>query len=176
MVQDGKPDYFAVVFDAPGRTFRDDLFPEYKANRSAPPTDLELQIPLIKDMLEALRVPVLGEPGYEADDVIATVAVAAARKGMDVFICSSDKDCRQLLGDRVKVFDLRKQRVYDRDALLQDWGIAPEQVGRPSSTASTVWACRRPPRPVVCSPCAGSTCRPPKTSRPRYICYGCSIP
>jgi DNA polymerase-1 len=123
-----RPDYLLAVFDMPGPTFRDQILPEYKANRSPPPSDLQLQFPLIKEMLEAMRVPVLGLPGFEADDVIATVATAAAGKGMDVFICSSDKDCRQLLSDRIKVFDLRKQRIYDRETLLQDWGIAPEQV------------------------------------------------
>jgi DNA polymerase-1 len=123
-----RPDYLLAVFDMAGPTFRDAIFPEYKANRSAPPSDLELQFPLIKQMLDGLRVPVLGLAGYEADDVIATVATAAANKGMDVFICSSDKDCRQLITDRVRIFDLRKQRIYDRETLRQDWGIAPEQV------------------------------------------------
>jgi DNA polymerase-1 len=123
-----RPDYLLAVFDMAGPTFREEILPEYKANRSAPPSDLQLQIPLIKEMLDALRVPVLGVPGYEADDVIATVATAAAARGLDVYICSSDKDCRQLLGDRINIFDLRKQRVYDRERLREDWGIAPEQV------------------------------------------------
>ena len=123
-----RPDYLLAVFDMAGPTFRDKILPEYKANRSAPPSDLQLQIPLIKDMLDGLRVPVLGVPGFEADDVIATVATAAAARGIDVFICSSDKDCRQLLGDHVNIFDLRKQRLYDRERLREDWGIAPEQV------------------------------------------------
>src|SRR5262249_3895385 len=74
------------------------------------------------------RVPVLGAAGYEADDVIATVAVAAAQRGMEVFVCSSDKDCRQLISDRVKIFNLRKHEVYDAAALQADWGVRPEQV------------------------------------------------
>jgi DNA polymerase I len=127
-LRERRPDYLLAVFDMPAPTFREKIYPAYKANRSPPPSDLQLQFPLVRDMLAAMRVPVLGEPGYEADDVIATVATAAARKGIDVFICSSDKDCRQLLGDKIKVFDLRKQRVYDREALKSDWGIAPEQV------------------------------------------------
>src|SRR5947209_11732295 len=104
-----RPDYLLAAFDVAGPTFRDEIFPEYKAGRGPMPDDLQLQIPLIGEMLEAMRVPILGVTGYEADDVIATVAAAAAAKGIDAFICSSDKDCRQLLSDRIKVFDLRKQ-------------------------------------------------------------------
>ncbi len=123
-----RPDYLLAAFDVAGPTFRDEIYPEYKAGRSAMPDDLQLQIPLIVQMLEAMRVPVLGVTGYEADDVIATVAAAAAAKGLDAYICSSDKDCRQLLGDRVNIYDLRKQRVFDRQALFADWGVTPEQV------------------------------------------------
>jgi DNA polymerase-1 len=123
-----KPDYLVCVFDAPGRTFRDDIFPEYKAHRGPMPDDLQLQIPLIQQLLDAMCIPVLAVEGYEADDVIATVAAAGAKRGLDVFICSSDKDCRQLIGDHVKIFNLRKRQVFDREALQQDWGIKPEQV------------------------------------------------
>src|SRR5207253_746643 len=75
-----------------------------------------------------MRVPVVGMPGYEADDLIATLAVAGAERGLDVLICSSDKDCRQLIGDRVMVFNVRKREVYDAAALAADWGVRPEQV------------------------------------------------
>jgi DNA polymerase-1 len=69
-----------------------------------------------------MRLPVLGVPGYEADDVIATVARAAAARGLDVFLCTSDKDCRQLLSDRIKIFNLRKQQVFGAEQLQEDWG------------------------------------------------------
>src|SRR5262249_22438485 len=75
-----------------------------------------------------MRIPVLGVEGYEADDVIATLARLGDERGMEVFICSSDKDCRQLLSDHVKIFNLRKLEVFDRDSLVKDWGINPEQV------------------------------------------------
>jgi DNA polymerase-1 len=123
-----KPDYLVAVFDLPGKTFRDALYPEYKAQRAPAPDDLHMQIPLIRQVLEAMRIPVLGVEGYEADDVIATVAAAAAQRGMEVFICTTDKDCRQLIDDRVRLFNLRKHTLLDRDGLLQDWGIRPEQV------------------------------------------------
>ena len=123
-----KPTYLVCAFDVAGPTFRDEIYPEYKAHRSPMPDDLQLQIPLIHELLEGMRIPVLGVEGYEADDVIATLAKAGEREGIDVFICSSDKDCRQLLSDRVKIFNLRKQEVFDRESLQKDWGIAPEQV------------------------------------------------
>jgi DNA polymerase-1 len=123
-----KPDYLLAVFDRPGKTFRDALYPQYKAQRPPVPDDLHAQIPLICKTLEAMHVPVLGVEGYEADDVIATVAAAAAQRGLEVFICTTDKDCRQLIDDHVRLFNLRKRTVLDRDGLLQDWGIRPEQV------------------------------------------------
>ena len=92
------------------------------------PDDLQLQIPLIQQMLEAMRIPVLALAGFEADDLLATLAAAGAAKGIDVFICSSDKDCRQLLSDKVKIFNLRKREVFDAASLQNDWGIRPEQV------------------------------------------------
>src|SRR5262249_25459939 len=109
-------------------TLRTELYAEYKAHRAPMPDDLRLQIPLIREMLDAMRIPVLGLAGYEADDVIATLAVAGDQRGLDVFICSSDKDCRQLLSERVKVFSLRKREMYDVASLAADWGVRPEQV------------------------------------------------
>ena len=92
------------------------------------PDDLSLQIPLIREALESLGIPVLSHPRYEADDVLATLAVAADRRGIDTFICTSDKDCRQLITDRVRLFNLRKREEFGRAELLADWGITPEQV------------------------------------------------
>lgn len=123
-----KPDYLVCAFDVPGPTFRDTIYPEYKAHRPPMPDDLQLQIPLIQEMLQAMRIPIIGMQGFEADDIIATLARAGAERGLDVLICSSDKDCRQLIGDRVRMYSLRKRQVFDREALQKDWGIKPEQV------------------------------------------------
>src|SRR5207244_2680146 len=109
-----KPDYLVSVFDVPGPTFRERIYPEYKAHRAAMPDDLQPQIPLIHQLLEAMRIPVLGQSGFEADDLIATVATEAARRGLDVFICTTDKDCRQLIGDRVRMYNLRKKEILDQ--------------------------------------------------------------
>lgn len=123
-----KPDFLVVCFDAPGKTFRDDIVDDYKAHRAPMPDDLQLQVPLIRQMLEAMRIPIVEKPGFEADDIIATLATAGAELGMDVFVCSSDKDCRQLLSEKIKIFSLRKREVFDAAALKADWGVTPEQV------------------------------------------------
>lgn len=123
-----KPTHLVVCFDAPGKTFRDSIAPDYKANRGPMPDDLQLQVPMILEMLAGMRIPVLSLEGYEADDLIATVAVAGADNGFEVYICSSDKDCRQLLSDRIKVFSLRKREIFDAESLQKEWGIGPEQV------------------------------------------------
>jgi DNA polymerase-1 len=85
-----RPEYLLVIFDAPGKTFRDDLYAEYKAHRAPMPDDLQMQIPLIHQLTEAMRIPVLSKARYEADDLIATLARAGEQRGLDVFICSSD--------------------------------------------------------------------------------------
>ena len=122
-----KPTRLLCIFDA-GPSFRSDLFVEYKAHRSPMPDDLRLQIPMIHDLLDGFRIPKLSQAGFEADDLIATLARAGDAEGMEVFICTTDKDCRQLLSDRVRMFNLRKKEIYDRDSLQKDWGVAPEQV------------------------------------------------
>jgi DNA polymerase-1 len=126
--QDRKPAYLVCAFDIGEPTVRTEVYAEYKAHRAPMPDDLRLQIPMIHEMLAAMRVPVVGLAGYEADDLIATLSVAGAQRGLEVFICSSDKDCRQLLSERVKVFNVRKREIYDAAALAAEWGVKPEQV------------------------------------------------
>lgn len=123
-----KPDYLVCAFDRAEPTFRSDIYPDYKAHREAMPNDLQLQLPHIHRLLDAMAVPVVSHPRYEADDVLATIAAAGARRGLEVFLCSSDKDCRQLIDDRVRMYSLRKRQVFGREELLADWGIKPEQV------------------------------------------------
>jgi DNA polymerase-1 len=123
-----KPDFLLVVFDPPGKTFRDTLYADYKANRPPPPDELQSQFPVIRRMLETLNIPCLEVQGFEADDVLATLATQAEHQGMDVFLVTGDKDCRQLISDRVKVYNVRKDMVFDTTALQADWGIAPHQV------------------------------------------------
>lgn len=122
-----KPTYLVCAFDV-GPTFREEMYADYKAHRAPMPDDLQLQVPLIEKMLRAMGIPMLTAPGFEADDLIATLAVAGATHGMEVFICSSDKDLRQLLAPDVKIFNLRKQEIFDAQALEKDWGVKAEQV------------------------------------------------
>ena len=96
------------------------------------PDDLVPQIPVIRRVFEGFRVPVLIQPGIEADDVIATLARRGEERGLDVFICTADKDARQLLDDHIRIYNLRKQKVLDVAALKADWGIRPTR----SSTCS----------------------------------------
>jgi DNA polymerase-1 len=126
--EEKRPDYLLCAFDAPGDTFRHAFYPEYKANRGPMPDDLVPQIPEIHRLLEALRVPVVSQVGIEADDLIATVAQAASGRGMRVFICTSDKDCRQLLDERTRLYSLRKHQAFGPDELMADWGVTPQQV------------------------------------------------
>ena len=123
-----KPDYLVCAFDRPEPTFRSELFPDYKAHREAPPDDLVSQFSLILRATEALNIPVVSHPRYEADDVLATLARAAAKRGLDVYLCTSDKDCRQLIDDHVRLYNLRKHQEFGRAELLEDWGVRPDQV------------------------------------------------
>ncbi len=123
-----KPDYLLCAFDPPGRTFRHDIYEPYKANRAPMPDDLRPQIPNIQRFLAALAIPVLAVPGYEADDVLAAVAWQAQQRGGECFLVTSDKDCRQLINDQVKLYNIRKNEVVDAAAVQEQWGIRPEQV------------------------------------------------
>lgn len=119
----------ACVFDAPGKTFRDDVFPEYKANRASMPEDLRAQIPPIHEITKALGWPVLMEDGIEADDVIGTLARRAVEQGFDeVVISTGDKDMAQLVTDKIKLVDTMKNAVSDRNAVLEKFGVYPEQI------------------------------------------------
>ena len=121
-----RPDRFFCAFDLKGKTFRRELYPQYKANRTEAPPELPPQIPRIAEIIEAFQIPILKHEGYEADDVIATVAATASSDHM-VTVVSPDKDCRQLLSEHVRIFNLRKRCFYDVESLLADWGITPQQ-------------------------------------------------
>ncbi len=123
-----KPDYLAAAFDGGGRVFRSDLYEEYKAQRKAMPEDLVPQIAVIRRLFEAFQVPVILVEGFEADDLIATLADRGVERGLDVVICTADKDARQLLGPHTVLYNLRKDAILDVAALKADWGVGPERV------------------------------------------------
>ena len=128
LLRDKKPDYLAAAFDGPGPVFRSEIFAEYKATRKEMPIDLVPQIPVIRRLFDGFRVPVFIEPMMEADDVIATLARRGEERGLDVLIVTADKDARQLIGDQIRIFNIRKNTVLDAAGLLEDWGIRPDQV------------------------------------------------
>ena len=124
-----KPDYIAIVWEGEGPTFRDEQFEEYKANREEMPTDLAQQLPLIRRVLDAMRMPVVKEDGYEADDAIGSLARQAAEHDVDVYVVSSDKDLMQLVGDRVWFLNpMKDDMIYDAAGVKEFMGVEPRQI------------------------------------------------
>jgi DNA polymerase-1 len=123
------PQYMAAIFESLGKTHRDELFAEYKANRSETPPDLIVQIPYVERLLAALHIPVIQYPGFEADDVIGTLSRKAAEAGCQVVIVSSDKDMLQLVTDRVSMLNPAKDDTwYDPAKVKEFMGVEPRQV------------------------------------------------
>ena len=128
LLETKQPDFLFCAFDLPGKTFRHELYEQYKAGRPDMHEDLVPQIDSVHRMVEALGIPLLACPGFEADDIVATVARLTEELGGRCFIVSGDKDCRQLITERVKLYNIRKDEIIDRNVLEQEWGIAPNQV------------------------------------------------
>ncbi len=133
LIREEQPDYLALAWDAPGPTFRDALSAEYKATRAAMPDDLVRQLPYVRRLFEALRVPVLEVPGFEADDTLATlVERALALPDVEVLIVSGDKDLLQLVGPRVHVLSVSGRTgepvLYDEAKVRERWGVEPGQI------------------------------------------------
>jgi len=122
------PTHFAVIFDYSSTTFRNEIYPEYKANRDAPPEDLRPQFGLIRQATQAFNVPCIEKQGYEADDLIATYAREAAEIGADVTIISSDKDLMQLINDNVIMYDTMKDRRIRTKEVIEKFGVGPEKM------------------------------------------------
>ncbi|MFV0446503.1 MAG: DNA polymerase I [Planctomycetaceae bacterium] len=128
LLKEKQPTHLICAMESEAPAKRVAMYSEYKANREESPNDLRPQIPLILDVVSAYNIPVVSAPGWEADDVIATLATRAAADGMDVRIVSSDKDLRQLIGPHVKLYSIRKRQFFDETELQQEWGIRPDQV------------------------------------------------
>ena len=121
-------DYLVVVFDAPGKTFRDDIYPDYKSNRPPMPDDLRAQIAPTHDVIQAMGIPLLSVAAVEADDVIGTLSTTASAMSIDTDIMSGDKDLAQLVGKRVRLIDSMKGETYDTAGIKSRFGVAPEQI------------------------------------------------
>jgi DNA polymerase I len=128
LIEKKKPTALICAFDMSGPTFRHEMYDAYKADRGEMPADLRSQIPKIREVLDALAIPILESPAFEADDVLATIARLCDEAGANCYIVTGDKDARQLISDHVAVYNIRKDEVYRHEALAADWGIAPTQV------------------------------------------------
>jgi len=129
LVKDWKPDYLAVVYDVSAPTFRDKLFADYKAQRPPMPEDLSVQLPFVRRYCQAMRLPILEYPGYEADDVIGALAHASTKHALETFIVTSDKDLMQLVGGNVRVLNPSKgDLIIDAKKVEELMGVPPEKV------------------------------------------------
>ena len=128
LIKDFQPRQIAVVFDAPGRTFRDELFAEYKAQRPGMPDELRSQIPPLLAIIRAQGLPILREPGVEADDVIGTLACRAAREGQRVLISTGDKDMAQLVNDSISLINTMNDSRLNREGVKLKFDVYPEQI------------------------------------------------
>ena len=128
LVSDGNPDYFAVVFDAPGKTFRDDWYPQYKANRAPMPGELALQIPPLHDAIRAEGWPLVVVDGVEADDVIGTLVHQAEEAGMKSIVSTSDKDLAQLVTPHITLVNTMSNETLDEAGVVEKFGVKAEQI------------------------------------------------
>jgi len=128
LLKERRPTHWVMAMDSPEPCFRHRLSPAYKANRPPMPEDLIRQIQRIEQVLQALRIPLIRLPGYEADDVIGALARLAGRRGYHCFLCSKDKDLEQLLSERVSLYDPRSGELLDPPGLLEKKGLRPDQV------------------------------------------------
>jgi DNA polymerase-1 len=128
LLEETDADHVAVVFDTARRTFRNDIYPDYKAHRPPPPEELIPQFPLVRDAARALNVAQVEMEGFEADDLIATYARLAREQGAEVTIVSSDKDLMQLVGPGVTLLDAMKNKVIGPDEVREKFGVGPERV------------------------------------------------
>lgn len=127
LLKERDPDYLAVTFDTPGPTFRHEAYEAYKAQREEAPETFREQLHLIKEVIDAFRIPTFEKEGYEADDILASLSKKAQSEGLEVFIISSDKDTFQLVSDDIKVIDPFKEFfIYDREKVKERFGVYPE--------------------------------------------------
>jgi DNA polymerase-1 len=128
IIREKKPDGVVVSFDSPAPTKRHAIFEEYKAHRPATPHGLVEQMPHIKRLISAFHIKIFELPGYEADDIIGTVAKRLSSEGKSVFIVTADKDMLQLVGRDIKIYDPMKDKFFDEEYIKDKFGVGPERV------------------------------------------------
>ena len=127
LIQRQKPDMLVVAMDSKAPTFRSEIFADYKAHRPPMPEDMPKQIDRIEQILNAMRIPILRVDGFEADDLIGTLAKKAASDGYESLLCSKDKDLLQLIDERIRLYDIKTDTATDKKAMLEKMGVKPEQ-------------------------------------------------
>lgn len=132
LIREEEPDYLAVVFDAKEKTFRHEKYPDYKATREKMPFEMRPQIPWIQEMLEAMNIPVFVKSGFEADDVIGTLAVKAQEKGLEAYMVSGDKDFMQLVNSHIFLYSPaignKELVIFDAEEVKKKWGVGPDRI------------------------------------------------
>ncbi len=128
IIREKKPDAVAIAFDSPVPTERHRIYEEYKAQRPETPNDLVIQIPHIKEIIRSFKISSFEMPGYEADDIISTIAKKAASQNIDVFILSGDKDMMQVVGSGIKIYDPMKDMIIDENHVKERFGVPPERL------------------------------------------------
>ncbi|MCE5194989.1 MAG: DNA polymerase I [Nitrospiraceae bacterium] len=128
IIREKKPDAVVISFDSAAPTERHKIFEDYKAHRPETPNELVQQKPYIREIVRAFNIPIFEVPGYEADDLLGTIAKKTAEQGMEVFIVSGDKDMHQLVDDRIRIYDPVKDRILDKEYVMEKFGVPPEVV------------------------------------------------
>ena len=132
LINDENPDYLVCAFDSKEKTFRHKMYSSYKANRPEMPLELQQQIPHLWEVLEAMNIPVLRKPGFEADDIIGTITNSVSDSQIESYIVSGDKDFMQLINDKVFLYAPGKRNyppvIYDRQGVIKKWGLPPEKI------------------------------------------------
>ena len=128
ILREEQPEYIAIIFDPKGKTFRHEMYKEYKANRKETPDDLKPQIPYIINLVEVFNIVSMQQEGFEADDLIGTISKKAEKKGFDVTIVSGDKDMMQLISPKIKMLDTMKNKTFGEKEVKEKFGVEPERV------------------------------------------------
>ncbi len=132
LLRQEKPDYLMAAFDSSKKTFRHDRYPEYKATREKMPDEMREQLPYLWQLMEAMRIPTMESPGFEADDIIGTLAKQGEAEGFDIYIVSGDKDFMQLVNDHIYLYSpsgrQAELKIFDREGVVDKWGVPPEKI------------------------------------------------
>ncbi|MBI5098458.1 MAG: DNA polymerase I [Nitrospirae bacterium] len=127
ILREKNPDYFAIVFDSPETTKRHEAYEAYKAHRPGMPDDLKIQIPFIKEIVNAFKIMSIEKPGYEADDILGAIAKEAETEGLDVYIVTGDKDMCQVVSPRIRLYDTMKEKITEEKDVIERFGVEPSR-------------------------------------------------